>query len=373
MAKDEGHTVSRRGFLKKAALGTLAFSSVPALIGSRRAEAYEPGAEIHPNISPLRVVGLRDPRMTTRQSLNTDWSVRDPMVATQVVHDNMDRLAMALVQENRAADAWKGVFLKPAGKSWSDVVVAIKTNQIAQQRTRSAVMSKICHVLTETMGVSASNIHIYDACHGRSMSGNPWVGLPEGVHQASRWGGYNVKTKVPAPYFGGQRTSECLDRLVQGKVDILVNVALCKGHGGQFGGFTMSMKNHFGTFNPRPSHGAGGGADYLIGINKAPEILGSIDPKTGNVLFPRQQLCIIDALWASEPGPGGLPTHQPNAILMGTFNPVLDYVAAMRLRKDMMGWRVNENVAKRFLSEFGVKEGELPNGGRIVDAAQWPA
>ncbi len=365
--------ISRRGFLKTAAAGALAASAVPHIFVPRHVEAYEPGTRLHPNIDRLRVVGVRDPKMVDGQSVNTGWAVRDPMVASDVVSDNVDRMAMALAEQRDAASAWKGIFVKPAGKSWSDVTVAIKTNQIAQQRTRSAVMGKVCRVLTDQVGVKTQNIHIYDACHGGSMPGNPWKGLPEGVHMESKWGGYNAEVTVPEPYFDGSRTSVCLDHVVAGDVDILVNIALCKGHNAQFGGFTMAMKHHFGTFNPRLSHQEGGGADYLIGINKTPQILGEMDPATGEVLFPRQQLVIIDALWASEGGPGGLPSAQPNALLMGTFNPVVDYVAATRLRRDTMGWRINEQVLQRFQSEFGWAADELPNGGQIIDALGYAA
>jgi hypothetical protein len=128
------------------------------------------------------------------------------------------------------------------------------------------------------------------------------------------------------------------------------------------------MKNHFGTFNPRLSHQGGGGADYLIGINKSPFILGDLDPATGNVLFPRQQLCVVDALWGSDPGPGGPPTAQLNSIIMGTSGAVTDYVVATHLRNEIMGWSVNRQVAERMLREFDISPGDLENGGKIIDA-----
>ncbi len=359
--------MSRRRFLKTTA-GTLALSSIPAIIIPRRVEAYGGGAQVHPHISPLRVAGLRDQNMTTAVKPNASWAEQEGLVAWDVVHRNMDRVAMGLAQESAPADAWRKIFLKPPAKAWGDTVVAIKTNQIAIQRTRSAVMSKVCHVLAG-LGVKGSNIYIYDACHGSGMSRkNPFTGLPEGVHIADQWGGSSTNTTIPAPYFAGDRQAPCLAHLVRGDVDILVNIALCKGHGGEYGRFTLSLKNHYGTFSPKPSHQDGGGADYMIGINKSKEILGEIDPRTGAVLFPRQQLCIVDALWASDPGPGTPTDSQPNALFMSTFGPVMDYVVAMRFRKDTMGWRVNERVAQRLLTDFGFAESDLPNGGKIIDA-----
>jgi len=367
MVESNAPGISRRRFLKTAA-GAFALASAPAVFIPRGVEAYQPGGKIHPYIDPLRVVGVRDPRMTTGVNEAAPWAVQEKMVAWDAVQTNMDRMAIALTGEKNEADAWRKIFLKPPGKSWSDVVVAVKTNQLGVQRTRSAVMSKLCHVLTDLMGVKGQNIYIYDACSGGSMPKSPYAGLPEGVHLANKWTGYNLRTTVPEPYLGGKRDSKCLDALVKGQVDILVDIALCKGHGRPFGGCTLTMKNHFGTFDPRPSHAKGGGADYLIGINKTKEILGEMDPRTGNVLFPRQQLCVIDALWASRPGPGGLPTAQPNALLMGTFGPAVDYLTAMRLRRDAMHWPVNEEVVTRFLTDFGFDVRSLPNGGQIIDA-----
>jgi hypothetical protein len=361
--------MSRRRFLKATAVGALAMGAVPTIIVPRRAEAFEGGAKIHPEISPLRVAGIRDPKMIRGEAVPAMWADQEKLVDWDAVSTNMDRVAMKLAEESAAADAWKKIIVKPAGKSWSDVVVAIKTNNIAEQHTRSAVMSKLCHVLIDTVGVKPSNIYIYDACHGGDLTRkSPFAMLPAGVNVAGQWGSYKMRVDVPAPYLGGDHKAECLDHLVKGDVDILINLALCKGHSGQFGRFTGCMKNHFGTFNPGLSHQGGGGADYLIGINKSPLVLGDLDPGTGNVLFPRQQLCLVDALWGSDPGPGGPPTAQLNSIIMGTCCPVTDYVVATHLRRDIMGWSVNEQVARRMLTEFGFSPSDLPNGGKIIDA-----
>ena len=367
MDEPTGNGVSRRDLLKRAALGALAIGAVPTIFIPRRAQAYGPAEEVHPNINPLRVVGAQDAGMVNGTDPRSGWDVHDPMVVPDAVNQNMDRMAMALAEEKDAADAWKKIFLKPAGKGWGDVIVAIKTNQIAEQRTRSAVMAKVCHVLTDQMGVKAANVYIYDACHGDSMKGNPWKGLPDGVNTVGTWGSYNTPTSVVTPR--GTLRARCLDHLAKGEVDILVNIALCKGHMAEFGNFTMCMKNHFGTFDPRHGHAANtGGANYVIGINRTPEILGKLDPATGKVLFPRNQLCVVDGLWMEQFGPGGLPSHQPNMLMMGTFAPAVDYLGALRVRKEMMGWRVNEQVLAQISQEFGFKDADLPNKGQIIDA-----
>jgi len=141
---------------------------------------------------------------------------------------------------------------------------------------------------------------------------------------------------------------------------------MCKGHGKQFGGFTMTMKNHFGTFSPGPGH-AVGSQDYLIAINQTSEILGQMDKRTGKILYPRQQLCIVDAIWASKRGSGGNPSHQPNFLAMGVLSPVVDYIMATRFRGERMGWRPNMKATHRMLTEFGYNEGDLPEKGKIIE------
>jgi hypothetical protein len=153
---------------------------------------------------------------------------------------------------------------------------------------------------------------------------------------------------------------------VNGTVDILVNIAVCKGHSSRFGGFTMTMKNHFGTFSPGPGHG-GSGFDYLLAVNRSQEILGPVDPKSGRVITPRQQLCIVDALWASEDGPGCLPQAQPDFLAMGVFSPAVDYVVATAFREGAMGWSVNRKAAERMLETFGYRPDDLPEQGRIIE------
>ena len=194
----------------------------------------------------------------------------------------------------------------------------------------------------------------------------PFAGLPEGCRIAGRWGGSSKLTPVPAPWRNGRSESECLKYLVDGSVDILINIAMCKGHSSKFGGFTMTMKNHFGTFSPSPGHERGS-LDYLLAINQTPEILGPMDKRTGRVLYPRQQLCIVDALWASKGGPGGNPSHQSNFIAMGVLSPVVDYQMATRFRGERMGWKPNMKATRRFLAEFGYSESDLPYGGKIIE------
>jgi len=340
----------------------------PVVLIPKARAAWARKTVVHPNVNNLRVVGITDARMTKANEPISSWVRQQKLVVPEVVWENMDKLACRLAETQNPADAWRAIFIKPPRKPWSETIVAIKTNNIALQHTRSAVMAKICHTLSGLLGVEPSNIHIYDAVHGRAMSRNtPFAGLPEGCQIEDQWGGVTTLTDVPAPWKGSGGQSKCIKYLVDGSVDILIDIAMCKGHSDKFGGFTMTMKNHLGTFDPSPGHRRGA-LDYLMAINQTPEILGPMDKRTGKVLHPRQQLCIVDALWASEGGPGGYPRQQPNFLAMGVFSPVLDYVVATKFRGERMGWEPNMKATRRMLTDFGFEESDLPPGRKIIEA-----
>lgn len=331
--------------------------SVPTVIVRGERKIWEVGSAVHPNIDRHRVVGLTDAKMTKEVQARSNWARQEQLVEPKAVEGNIDKLACALAKNEDVGKAWKTIFVKPPKKSWGETVVAIKTNNIFVQHTRSPVMAKICHVLTDVLGVKAGNVHIYDASHGKGMAtGTPFRGLPEGCRIEDNWGGMTVRKPVGAPYTG--KSAKCVKALAEGSVDILINIALCKGHGKQFGGFTMAMKNHLGTFEPRPAHREG--MAYLAGINQSPEILGAVDPKTGTLLFPRQQLCLIDALWASQKGPMGPPSDQPNFLAMGVFAPAVDYLMATEFRGKKMGWTPAAKPLGQMLSAFGLKKEDMP-------------
>lgn len=362
------NSISRRRFIKKAMTVGTAFSAFPMIFIPKAHAMWARKTAVHPFVNDLRVVGIKDANMTRAIEPVSSWDRQEELVYKDVVWENIDKLACALAETRNTGEAWRTIFIKPLRKSWSETVVAIKTNNIAQQHTRSAVMSKICDVLNQTLGVKPFNIHIYDARHGSDISTNtPFSGLPEGSRIENQWGGSVKLTAVPKPWKKGSSKSECLVHLVDGTVDILINIAMCKGHSDRFGGFTMTMKNHFGTFTPDPGHSWGGGTqDYLMAINQTPEILGQMDRRTGRVIYPRQQLCLVDALWASKRGPGGNPSQQPNFLAMGVLSPVVDYLMATRFRGEEMGWQPDMKATRRMLTTFGYTENDLPEGGQIT-------
>ncbi len=359
--------LSRRDFVKRTLIAGTAIAAVPTVLIHKSPASWAKRTDVHPHVSNLRVVGLTDARMTKVMETETSWKRQQELVNPEAVFENIDRLACALMETGDPKTAWKGIFVKPPEKSWADVVVAVKTNHISQQHTRSAVVAKICHTLADVLRVKTDNIYIYDGVHGSSMNRDtPFGGLPKGVRIANQWGGISAPVAVPSPWGDPDGKSEILKPLADGTVDILVNIALCKGHWTNYGGFTMAMKNHMGTFAPGPIHREGG-QDYLLAVNKTPEILGTMDKKTGKILFPRQQLCLLDALWASKGGPNGLPNAQPNFLAMGVFPPAFDYILATKFRGEKMGWKPNMSATRRFLTEFGYEEKDLPGGGKIIE------
>jgi len=180
--------ISRRRFLKKTAILGIALTGLPTILIPKAQAAWARKTTVHPNIDNLRVVSVIDPQMTAAEEPRTSWARQEELVNVPAVRENMDKLACALTGMRNPEQAWPTIFVKPPRKSWSDTVVAIKTNNISQQHTHSAVMAKVCHTLTDIMGVKPVNIHIYDACHGGNLTREtPFSGLPEGCRIEDQW------------------------------------------------------------------------------------------------------------------------------------------------------------------------------------------
>jgi hypothetical protein len=122
------------------------------------------------------------------------------------------------------------------------------------------------------------------------------------------------------------------------------------------------MKNHLGTFiNSGSDTGAGDASatglhsiDAICNINKHPAVLG------GNPV--RQQLCIIDGLLANGNSAGGSFDTRVDRLIMGTFAPIVDYLTAMRIMKDVMNKPDANNNLPKFLTNFDYAE---------TDALDW--
>lgn len=291
-----------------------------------------------------------------------DIEKQNSLVDANQVASSMDAMAISLSQATDASAAWQTIFRKPADKEWVDVKAAVKYNEVGYNPTRIAIIDKISREL-HALGIPCAHIRVY----GGANTGNTQYTnlmkqtLPAGVvisaHDAEL-GGTSSVTIPPASNDKDSVTSaSCIKEIAEKQNDILVNIAVNKAHDDEFGGFTMAMKNHFGTFDPKPFPGAAfndihANFSYLLAINQSDALVG------GEI--PQQQLCIVDSIWAgagSHPGEPGEDSPR-NLLAMGTFAPALDYAVAIHHRKEVMGCTVSENAAK-ILPAFDYSEQDI--------------
>jgi len=341
---------SRRDFLKASAVsaaGITISGILPKGIYAKQG-AWVNGMRINPLIDNLRVVSCKDQGMMP--TLPTNWSnfvSVNSCINSEKVYANLDEMAKALAQKTTASEAWATIFQKPANKEFSSARVAFKVNCIEPRlMTCVAVINKIADELHK-LGVPYENIIIYDGCHNAagkySQNNVPLSIIRQGIKVSNgntMFGTANPNTisvPVPAPYNGNVA---CTAEIANGYIDILINTAVNKGHSAEYGGCTLSMKNHYGTLAPNPLHSYNG----LIGCNKCDAILGGTPP--------RQQLVIIDSLAAIPSSNMGTPSKYPYRLVMGTFSPAVDYITAKRIRGTEMGNPPSADIEK-ILPDFG--------------------
>ena len=233
---------------------------------------------------------------------------------------------------------WAKIFRIPTTKTWATALAAIKVNCIdSKNQPHSPIIGKICKVLIN-LGMNAANISIYDSGNMPSdynsfISDTKTIPANVKVVQPSR----NTSVSVP-----GFTTDNIWALLANGTIDILVNVSTNKGHDFYYGAYTLAMKNHFGTFAPKHDNG------WVAAINKTDAIVGGT--------IPRQQLCIVDSLWATTLSQNGAFAKIPAMITMGTCAPVVDYCVVKNIRQTVMGITPAEPATSTILSAFGFAE-----------------
>ncbi len=331
----------RRDFLKTAAasaagvmgLGALKFDKVFA----QSTGGWTTGMQVNPAIDNKRVICCHDTKMLTGNPQNNNWANQNSTVDAAVVTTNLDQMAMQLAQKTTAADAWSTIFR--SGKDWASTKVAIKVNGIGGatgNHPRTAVVKKICDVFVDQFKVPAANIVIYDANTDAGICYSSLASLTDSTKiravVSTRAGSLNGFKPVTITNVGSGKTISCVADLVDGVIDILVDICVLKIHDGPggsygYGSCSLCMKNHLGTFvNTANTTGNIGSATGLHSIpaiceiNKHPAILG------GNPV--RQQLCIVDGLLANGKSPGGSWDTRIDRIVMGTFAPIVDYLTA---------------------------------------------
>ena len=364
----ENNKTSRRDFLKTTTISTAGLAVGSSFANYTKAEprGWTEAKSIHPSIDNLRVVVAHDSAMVNTNCIDfSGFSMekQNSYANTDKIQENMDKMAIALAEDQSTADlAWKKIFIKPAAKSWNEVTVAIKINAIGSNHPRVAVIDKLCSELINC-GVLAENITIFDAGRTATSLYNSFVGngIPSNVKVSNGSSNVNVPTT-------GTNTITCTDILaksVNGAIvyqkDILINVAVCKGHSqSKNGGFTLTLKNHIGTVNINkcPS------AEKLIEINQCEAILGNFE--SGE---PRQCLCIVDALWSATNGPGGNPNVDTYRLVMGTHSPIVDYLTVKRIREPILDKPAVSGKLETILSGYGydINDSEI-NDLDFIDA-----
>ena len=341
----------RRDFLKLTAAGATGLT----LVRASDAFAAWPSSgtmAINPDISNMRVVGLVDPAMVPTTPSTMTLAAQNTAVDTARVQANLDAMAMALAGKCTPDEAWKTIFR--SSRPWATTVVAIKLNSAEPKNSpRVAVVDKLCRVLSG-FGVPSANIFLYDG-HGGTYSYSSYCSKTDAskipaVVDSSGMGG---QIEVPLP---DGTTAQCAKQIADGTVDILINIPTNKGHTA-FGGATLSLKNHFGTFAPNhfcPPSDAGNFCsnpdttkfyNYVFTISKSDAIIGGTPA--------RQQLCVVDSLFANKANNTGTPEVMPCYLIMGTFGPAVDYLTIKQVREKVMNATHTKSLVDQYMTQFG--------------------
>jgi hypothetical protein len=361
----------RRDFLKTAAAGAAGAMGLSALkfekLFAQTTTGWVSGMQVNPAIDNKRVICCHDTNMLTSTPTNTSFTSQNAAVNATLVASNLDEMAKQLAQKATAADAWSTIFR--SSKPWASTKVAIKTNAILGtngNHPRVAVIKKICDVFVDQLGVPAANIILYDANSDASSCYSTYGSLTDATKIRATISKYaqSLGGMVPVTITASTKTMSGVGDLVNGVIDILVDIAIVKRHSGPgtsylYGSCSLCMKNHLGTFinsgtDNAPSSTGLHSVDAICNINKHAAILG------GNPV--RQQLCIVDGPLANGNGAGGSFDTRVDRMIMGTFAPIVDYLTAMRIMKDVMGKPDANNNVPKFLTNFNYAE---------TDALQW--
>ncbi len=359
---------SRRDFLKMttaAAAGIAATGSTRAAFANKT--AWTSGMPVNPDIDNMRVVCCHDTAMLKPNATLSSFAAQNNGIDSARVSNNLDQMAISLASKSgqtplSADQAWRKIFR--SSKEWAGTVVAIKVNAVnTYNMPHMAIVSKLVAVLSG-FGVVPANILLYDGSTTASGSNkySPYFTLDTSDSTKTHAVVSNLNeslgglTDVTLPSQAVGSTYKCTTLLATGQIDILINLAVNKGHDRiNLSGFTGCSKNHYGTFwDPNAMHEI----NFMFDINKHDAILG------GSPV--RQQLCIIDSILACTDGPDDryLPdvVPLPCRLVMGTFAPAVDWYVARKLREPN-NWYVpgkySPTVMDRYLTEFGYTAADL--------------
>jgi hypothetical protein len=342
----------RRDFLKITTIGATGL----ALTRSTPARAAWPSSgtmEINPAVSNMRVVALVDTAMMKSVPTSMTFDTQNAAVDGPRVYANMDAMAMALAQKSTADEAWKTIFR--SSRDWASTVVAVKVNAGESKNTaRLAVLQKFSNIFTG-WGVKPENFIVYDYHTGAGTTGTSAavtifrssfsttdktkvLGVVSGLPGASD----DLLGGLKDGKMGNGATRRCAAKLVDGSVDILIDIANNKGHT-MFGKVTLCMKNHYGTWEPDTAHTDLN--NLIFNMNKGDPIIG------GNP--PRQQLCFVDSMFCNKVNITGSPELMPCYFVMGTFAPAVDYQTVKKIREEISKLTHDSATINSYLTAWG--------------------
>ncbi len=353
----------RRDFLRITTVGATGL----ALTRATPARAAWPSTgtmEINPAISNMRVVGLVDPKMMKSTPSSSGFAAQNAAVDWPRTQANMDAMAVALTQKGSADEAWKTIFR--SSRPWADTVVAVKVNGgKAENTARLAVLQKFSNLFVD-WGLQPKNFIVYD---GHSPAHNIFASSFSTTDKSKVLGVVSAPSTQSGDLLGGWKdgklgngsTRRCAAKLVDGSVDILINLANNKRHD-FFGKCTLCMKNHYGTWEPDPQHTDLN--NLIFNMNKGDPIIGG-DP-------PRQQLCFVDSMFSS-PGVFDLPDKMPCFFVMGTFAPAVDYLTVKKVREETLKLTHDAATINSYVTAWGYKTSDpqwilVEPGAAVPDA-----
>jgi len=369
---------SRRQFLRSTIAGVAGVAggqlslkgADAAKLSNVPANAWGSGKNINPAIPNTRVAKITDPGMVLNAAPRFSVEGANKALDTPVVHASMDKMAVALAEPESglATDAWATIFQLPQGKSeWHDVNVGLITNGAnMEQCARIAIFQKLAIELNR-LGVPGENMVLFDAgrASGRFMDYDTEYThsiLPEGFRIEKEPGG-RADITLPEP---DPEATWCVGDIAGGKIDLLINVPVCKGHDEM--GFTMAMKLGYSMIRGRHNYdneydGRVARAKLHCAIHQSQQVVGGTPP--------RMQLVVLDALWTKRGGPfDGGPDHDTATLVMGTLSPVIDYWAKKYIREnpDLVGQPLpnHQEVIDEYMRQYGLNALDI----ETVDAAQ---
>jgi hypothetical protein len=290
------------------------------------------------------VVALKDPGMLKKFAYQNFKYANFESVCHEKVKANLDIMARAL---SRNETAWETIFRKPVTKTWTQVKVAIKINSMGKYNPSVSIVSKVCEVLNK-LGIPFESITLYDG------------GRASGEACPLKYGPFRDSGMIPPVNIisRGETHEITVDGLgatfcpvVVWDADILVNIAVNKGHDrvNQFGGVSMSLKNHVGTINfTHPQD-----IKTLCSYHMHEAILG----RPSQDVPPKQQLIILDSLWVGVPRSYLGTIEKPlQTLIMGVFPGAVDYLTTRKIRErvyPMNPININESIVNSYIENFG--------------------